>query len=518
MVNSENLDIDRQHINDLNDQSFQLRHLDGARSMELARHAHELSRRSGYAAGIGKALLNSGFQELINAQYDKAFASFNQSLRIFRDANEREGIAHATYDLGLLYERLGDYENAMDVQQESLHIRKELHDADGIASCKSQIAYINGQFGLNDNALREYDECITIWRSNGNNAGLASALMALGNLKVKLNDLVAAKKHLMESLVIRKKLNEMMGILGSSNYLADVLLKEGNTLEAHALLSEALDTALKQPQPFAPGICRLRTNMAKAFVQLGDQDSAILHLEKALELAIETRQLYQLHDIYFELASLYKRSLQYDKALEYYEKFHTAKQNVINLNASTKLKNLEMMNKVELGEKEIEIHRLRNIELKQRNKVIRQERKRSDELLLNILPRQTANELKKNGVTKTRQYDLTTVLFTDFVNFTTTAEKLAPKELVDRIHRYFCAFDEILTEHNIEKIKTIGDAYMAAGGVPIANASNPVDVVMAALKIITYVNAQNDPLFRIRVGVHTGPVIAGVVGNKKFAY
>ena len=505
-------------IDELNNKSFNLRHLNQAESFELANKALHLSSNAAYPKGRARALLNIGFQELTNAQYDKAFTTFNQSLRLFREINDIVGIAQANYNLGLVYLRLGDYENAMEAQQECIRIRKEIKDEDGIASCKSQTAFINFQFGLNETALQEYDECINIWRKNGNKAGLASALMALGNIKMKLNDLENAKKYLTESLNIRKELNEINGWLGSINYLSDVYLKEGNTGEALCLLSDALATALNQPQPFAPGVCRLRTNLAKVYGQLSDHTNAILQLEHALSLAIETKQQYQLYDIYYELAKLYKSAHSYERALNYYEKFHESKQDVISLNASAKLRNLEMLNKVELREKEIEIHRLKNIELKKKNTIIKDEKKKSEELLLNILPRQTAMELKKNGNTKTRQYKLCTVLFSDFVSFTNTAEKLSPGELVKRLDSYFRAFDEIITSHNIEKIKTIGDAYMAAGGVPDANTTNPIDVVAAALKIQLYVKDQDDPLFKIRIGIHSGSVIAGIVGNKKFAY
>jgi len=506
------------YINELNSKAFHQRHLDQHASMIMAEQAFELSVTANYQKGKAEALLNIGFQELTNGRYDKAFNLFNQSLHIFLNLKDTVGIAHVNYNLGVVYLRLGDYENALEAQQESLRLRKELKDDDGIASCKSQTAYINTQFGLNDTALQEYYECIGIWRNNGNKAGLASALMALGNLKLKLNDLGKAKGYLIESLNIRKELNEMNGWLGSTNYLSDVYLKEGNTGEALKLLGDALITALNQQNPFAAGICRLRTNLAKVYGQMNDQQNAILQLEKALDMAIETKQQYQLHDIYFELSKLYKTIGRFDKALDYHEKFHVSKENVITLNAAAKLRNLEMMNKVEMGEKEIEIHRLKNIELKERNKIIREERKKSDDLLLNILPRQIARELKKNGTTKVRQYKLATVLFTDFESFTKTAEKLSPEELVSSIDKYFRAFDEIITKNNIEKIKTIGDSYMAAGGLPEANTSNPFDVVNAGMEIMTYVKEQDDPLFKIRIGIHSGAVVAGIVGNKKFAY
>ena len=515
---SQNRGLSKEHIDELNDMAFQERHINSEASLTMARSALELSIASSYEQGKAKALLNIGFQEMMISEYEKAFSTFNKSLNVYLGIKDPLGVAHAYYNLGVLFLRLGEYDNAMEVQQKSLVIRKQSGDLDAIAACKSQTAYINAQFGLSEQALMDYDECIGIWRQNGNRAGLAGALMSLGGVLTKLSRFAEAKEQLLESLVIRKTLKEVNGWTGSANYLADVYIKEGNMDEAIWLLDEALTFALSQTPIFAPGVCRLRTNIAKVFIEVRDFEKAELHLEKALELALYTKQQYQLHDIYFELSKLYKLSFKYDKALAFYEQFHENKQKVINLNAATKLKNLEILNKVEITEKEVEIHRLKNIELKKRNKIIFEERKRSDNLLLNILPRRTAQELKKNGSTKPRSYELVTILFSDFVSFTATTEILMSERLVERLHMYFSAFDEIVTRNKIEKIKTIGDAYMATGGIPVANTTNPVQVATAALEMIEYVRCQNDALFQVRIGIHSGPVVAGVVGTKKFAY
>ncbi|WP_345160499.1 adenylate/guanylate cyclase domain-containing protein [Pontibacter saemangeumensis] len=153
------------------------------------------------------------------------------------------------------------------------------------------------------------------------------------------------------------------------------------------------------------------------------------------------------------------------------------------------------------------------------------EKKKSDDLLLNILPAETAEELKSTGRARARSYEAVTVLFTDFKDFTKISEHLTPEELVSVIDFYFCAFDRIISSYKIEKIKTIGDAYMCAGGLPDPNANTPTDVVKAALEILQFVknlNPDNKQLkkhkFEIRVGIHTGPVVAGIVGTTKFAY
>jgi class 3 adenylate cyclase len=133
--------------------------------------------------------------------------------------------------------------------------------------------------------------------------------------------------------------------------------------------------------------------------------------------------------------------------------------------------------------------------------------------------------LKATGSAEAKHFDNVTVMFTDFKNFTRISEKLTPAELVAEIDTLFKAFDNIISKHNIEKIKTIGDSYMCAGGLPVANKTHAYDVVSAAIDIQQLTqqhlreneNRGKEP-FEIRIGVHSGPVVAGIVGDKKFAY
>jgi adenylate cyclase len=160
-----------------------------------------------------------------------------------------------------------------------------------------------------------------------------------------------------------------------------------------------------------------------------------------------------------------------------------------------------------------------------KNKIIEQERKRSDELLLNILPAPIAQELKENGEAQARAFSEATVLFSDFVNFTSISERLGPRDLVRELDTCFKAFDEILEQYpDIEKIKTIGDAYMCATGLTDRK-TVPHNLVRVALEMQAFLNEERErrqrlglPFFEARIGLHTGPVVAGVVGLKKFAY
>ncbi len=163
-------------------------------------------------------------------------------------------------------------------------------------------------------------------------------------------------------------------------------------------------------------------------------------------------------------------------------------------------------------------------ELQQKNKLVEAEQQRSNTLLLNILPPAIAEELKARNKVAARKYDQATVMFIDFKGFTHVAEQLSPEMLVEELDFCFSNFDRIIGQHRIEKIKTIGDAYMCASGLSDMNAS-PTDIVKAALEIQDFMLAlkaerlnRGMPFFEARVGIHVGPVVAGVVGAKKFAY
>jgi class 3 adenylate cyclase len=167
----------------------------------------------------------------------------------------------------------------------------------------------------------------------------------------------------------------------------------------------------------------------------------------------------------------------------------------------------------------------RTIELEKQKVLLEEAKKKSDSLLLNILPDEIAEELKRFGRSYARKHLEVSVLFADIKGFTMIAEKLSPEKLVNQLDEAFCAFDNIVEKYNMEKIKTIGDAYMCASGLPQYDAENAVKAVKTALDMQEFIKGfalsckiQNLPTFEIRIGIHTGPVIAGVVGIRKFAY
>ena len=163
--------------------------------------------------------------------------------------------------------------------------------------------------------------------------------------------------------------------------------------------------------------------------------------------------------------------------------------------------------------------------INERTNALVREKDKSENLLANVLPKDTANELKLKGRATKKKYQMVTVLFSDIQGFTKIAEQMNPEKLIDELDSFFYHFDSVVEKYNIEKIKTIGDAYMCAGGIPVKNRTNPIEVVLAGLEMQQYMREwhlkaekENIKFWDIRIGIHTGAVIAGVVGQKKLSY
>ena len=316
-----------------------------------------------------------------------------------------------------------------------------------------------------------------------------------------------------------------------------------------SLLSDQAFVAAAEYQTYLANLY-LKQNRISAAERL-----AINSLNHAKKLGI----MLQISESSLILSKVYKAKRNFEKAYNYYLDYHVYKDSVTNYDVRLKFNNQrheftlsEKQAELDLSIKESEIKDLKTTRqrgiiwgttigllllsalayglfrrysfIKRTNTIIAQEKDRSDELLLNILPAATAKELKKNGEVKAQRFESVTVLFTDFFEFTKYSEVLHPEALVESVDFYFSKFDKIMEKHGLEKIKTVGDAYLCAGGLPFPTTDHAHKMTLAAQDILEFVNAvkkektDGQVRFDIRIGMNTGPVIAGVVGTKKFAY
>ena len=300
--------------------------------------------------------------------------------------------------------------------------------------------------------------------------------------------------------------------------------------------------------------------MAETYAQQGDLRSSISTYQKVQQLAAEIGAKNELRDAYLGLSNSYAKLRDYDNANKYQVLLTEIKDTLYVVANDRKLQSMQFSFDLEQREGQIELlttdkalqeaiikrqklvknsfilgfilillvafQTLRGYFRKVRtNKILDQQKEEIETLVLNILPAAVATELRTEGSATPRQYKSVSILFTDFKGFTKIAEGLDPKDLVAKLNDFFIAFDEIAERNNLEKIKTIGDAYMCAGGIPTANDTHPYDTVNAGLEMQEYMRKTNEirvskgqPEWGLRIGVHTGQIVAGVVGKKKYAY
>ncbi|WP_162052601.1 tetratricopeptide repeat-containing sensor histidine kinase [Pontibacter pamirensis] len=348
----------------LNRLAYELRHIDTSLSLHRSKEAIVLAEEASYKKGLAEAYLNQGFVEMVLANYSVALQIISKASSIFDDLKDKQGLGRSLYNLGTIFRSIGDYNQALESFQQSLRLRQSVGDKEGEARCFMQLGYISIQFGNYNEATTYYYRSLVISRQLNDLEGIAAVLGGIAIIEHKLQQYEQAEAHFLESLAIRKEIGEVHGWLVSMNYLGDLYFAMNRFSEAEIILSEALVQAKQHSNPFPANYCRLCTSMAKVYMASERFAEAIDYLEQSLSTAKDANLKYLIHDIYFALSEVYKRTGDYVQALSCYEQFHRYKEEVINLSASAKLKNLELSSQIEAEKKAAEIHRLRHIELK----------------------------------------------------------------------------------------------------------------------------------------------------------
>ncbi|NCO55863.1 MAG: tetratricopeptide repeat protein, partial [Bacteroidetes bacterium] len=442
-------------------------------------------------------LANIGDVFLKQKDYKKAKEYYFKALKIDEETNNNKGIAVINGNIGIAYEEQKDYNNAMKFMFNSLNISEYLLNK-----------AINNK---NSDEIIENKREVSIKLGNIGNLYASE----LENKKFNNNEqkelFNKARYYLLKGLKIDYELNRKYGIatkLGNMGIL-HLNTKEYATAEDYfkkaILYSDSID-ALDL-------MVEWNKYLSRVYEETNQMNKSLKHYKKHIEL----RDSINNADKYKKIIQI-ELNYQFDKKMAL-EKAGQEKKDAIE-QAEIRKKNLTLLFVIAIL---FLVLVFTFYVIKQKN-IIKKEKRRSDGLLLNILPHETAEELKHFGKSVPKKFNLVTVLFTDFKGFTMISEKMSPEFLVNELNFIFSEFDKIISKYPIEKIKTIGDSYMCAGGLPTANKTNPIDIVLAALEIKKFINNRvvtentNIPQWKIRIGVHTGPVVAGVVGTKKFAY
>jgi class 3 adenylate cyclase/tetratricopeptide (TPR) repeat protein len=478
-----------------------------------------------------------------------------ESLQLAQQIKWDKGIAQAFNTIGINYGfGLSDYPNALKYYLKSLAIREKMGNLGEVAGSLNNIGSIYDDINENEKALQYYNRALVINKKLGNLDWAANNLSNIGIVYTKLKQFDKAINYKKEALKLKEKLGDNWGIATNTTQLARIYGEMGKLDTAIVLFNKAL--VIYQQLGDLNGIGKNLSQLGSAYLYWAQTNQssksdllkkALNYADSAIAIYHKTGHLKNISDSYITRSEIMQAIGNNDAALQNYKLGVIYKDSAFNIEKDKKLveqamqfdfDKKEAINKSEQEKKDLKQNIIRNsmaaglsitfifsmVVWRQRNRISK-EKVRSDNLLLNILPAEVAEELKTKGSADSKLIEEVTVLFTDFKGFTAISEKLTPKELVDDIHECFSAFDRIIEKHGIEKIKTIGDSYMAAGGLPVPNKTHAKDIVNAALEIAKFIEdgkakkiALNLPYFEIRIGVHSGPVVAGIVGIKKFAY
>lgn len=518
-------------------------------AIKIASEARDLSEKINFPKGIAYALKNIGIAYYMQGKYIETLDYWQQSEKVFQSMNDKVGVANILSNIGVMYFDQGDNTKALELYLKGLKIAEEISDTLRITTlCINIGAVYYDKPATHDKASEYYLRALPLSERLGDNDAIGTVSVNLGEICLEKNKDDSALYYFEKSL---KAYEGSPNIPYSLNAIGKVYAKKGEYEKAISYQKQAYETAKKLESKNDITIALI--GLAQSHEKRGDSQQALEAYLTAEGTAKEIGAALRLKEIYEGLSSIYAELSDFSKAFKYQNLLIGIKDTIYNIDVDKKLGTLQfgfdiqkkegeinlLTKDKEIKEQEIKRQKIvRNgfiggfavvllfaaVFLRQRNRISK-EKQRSEELLLNILPSETAEELKATGAAKAKSFENVTVLFTDFKNFTRASELLSAEDLVQEINYCYSAFDRIVTKYGIEKIKTIGDAYMCAGGLPVANTTHPIDVVKAGLEMVQFIEnnkqerlSKGQPFFELRLGIHTGPVVAGIVGIKKFAY
>ncbi len=452
--------------------------------------------------------------------YFEALENYNKAKAFFENCIDETGIAMCFNNIGILQKYQGNYSEALKNYYESLRIHEKLGNKSNAGLALINIGVINNYQKNYKEEIKNTQAALKLFKEINDKKGIALALNNIGSGHISINEYDEALKVLEESIKVSKEIN-------SDNTLLLAISQIGIVYKSQAEYEKAIDIYIQalliaEKVDYKSEIAGINDLIGECYLKLNNFKKAKEYLQNGLKIADEAGMKYILCNILKNLYHLKKAEKNSEEALAYYEQHVELSKELENEETTKKIASMQFGYQIEKKEQEVVLEREKKEEIQKAYDLLDIEKQRSESLLLNILPAEVAHELKEKGSAEAKLFDDVTVLFTDFKGFTTLSEKMTPQELVNEIHECFKGFDEIIGKYGIEKIKTVGDAYLAVSGLPMANEKHAHDVVNAAIEIRDFMLKRKEQLkektFEIRIGINSGEVVAGIVGVKKYAY
>ena len=526
-------------------------------AINYAVEAKNLAAKINYLDGLARAYKYIGIGYYMQGNFLASIDNYEQSLAIFRELDDKNGIANILSNEGAVYFNQADDEKALELYLKSLRVAEQIGDTLRILTALQNIGaiYFNKPSTF-DKALQYFLKALPMSESIRNKTAIGIITGNMGEIYLQKGEDKLALNYFKKSLAAYEDSTNIPYSLNNIGKVYEFRNEYNTAIKYH---QSALDLAKK---------LNAKVDMAQSLLGLGNTyrkqgntSKAIEYYKRAEPIAkgISNTNL-ELKNTYDGLAKSYAQTADFSNAFKYQTLFTNIKDSIYNIDIEKKMTGLQFNFDIQKKEAQIDLLKkdqvLQELDINRQklimnalfiglslllviavilyrnyrnkikiNNILDSQNAKIEHLLLNILPEEVAQELQKNGAATPRYYDKVTVLFTDFKGFSLLSKDLSPQEVVTELNECFMAFDDIIEKYNLEKIKTIGDSYMCAGGIPTEDDNHLLNIIKASLEMQKFISRRNVekrkmdlPEWNIRIGVNTGPIVAGVVGRKKYAY
>ncbi len=465
-------------------------------------------------ANLGRAYLST-------SQYQLSIDTYRRALEISDHDNNRDLSARITGQLGIAYKELTDYTTALEYFVKALDLEKELEDKNGIATNTINIAVVYQAFGNHERALESFQQALSLFEEIGEHSAVAFSLSSIGALYFRIHEYEKALDIIGRALKVQLELGERRDAAVSRGNMGHAYKSLGDYDKALEYLTEALRESVEigvvYPQlHWLNGLGDLFAERAYAGYS---PEIAESYLKQAVDLSTKHGIKSITMVAYESLDSLYKQIGEWEKAYEARDQYEKLKEQINVEGAQRQAAKLEMERKEAERERHLAAERARAQE--------------KENILNNILPEGITARIINGESPIADHLDAVSILFMDIVDFTRLSSNINAQQLVHLLNAIFTAADGVMREFGLEKIKTIGDAYMAVAGAPIPQEDHAERAAQAALKLLHVMNnlvvefpdhlgdrswITALPEIHVRIGLNCGPAAAGVVGENKFLY
>lgn len=525
-----------------------------AESVSWFQKALELQREMGDLEGVATTLNNIGLNYKLRGNYDKAIEYYEQTMQIDEELGKGNEIAITLNNIGMVYRGWGKYDKAIEYFERSLRLKSGLNDQAGVSKTLNNMGLVYIDWKKYDQAIQNIRESLKIEESLGNDTEIALRLNNLGKVYFHKMQYDTALIYFNKTLLIHQKNNDKDQIALTFNNIGKVYVALKNYQEAENYLLSALN--IYDELGMQGEKATVLSNLSDISLAVGNDSRALHMLDSSTSIAERLNLRNQLQQNFLKYSEIYDDRKDYQKSLQYFKKYSIVKDCVFTKEILNQLSDFQIKYETEKKESEIELLKrneliqglalkkqtiFRNFMLassllllalasvifygfqlkKKDNRIIANAREKSDQLLLNILPASIAQDLKETGKTEPQVFKDVTACFIDIVNFTQKSASIDPVVLIGELNQIFTAFDNIIERNGCERIKTIGDSYMTISGLPDYNPRHAHNIVESCIEILNFIKDRNQDSqypWEVRIGIHTGEVIAGVVGIKKYIY